>query len=151
MTEDVDRHRLVELVRSMRAETVPSLVVAGLDELQLIHGVVLQELDHRPDATVNALASRIGRSVSQTSRLVDQLVRRGLVERREDDVDRRVRRVRISSDGVAHLRRVDRIRAEGLMRLWDHITEEERPIVLRSMEIFADALKRLGAEEGERT
>lgn len=94
----------------MRGDATSSLAVAREDDLQ-----------------IKQLAGRIDRSVSQTSRLVDQLVRRDLVDRREADADRRLRRLRVSAIGAALLEKLDRIRVELLMQLWDNFTEEDLP------------------------
>src|SRR6188472_2522156 len=61
--------------------------------------------------TVGELAEAIGRSPSATSRLVDGLVRRRLVERHEEPEDRRQRTLRLTQRGHAVLRVVDRARA----------------------------------------
>ena len=62
--------------------------------------------------TVGELAEAIGRSPSATSRLVDGLVRRRLVERHEEPEDRRQRTLRLTQRGHAVLRVVDRARAD---------------------------------------
>ena len=58
------------------------------------------------------LADAINRSPSATSRLVDGLVRRRLVERRIESEDRRQRSVELTQRGHALLRMVDRARAD---------------------------------------
>jgi DNA-binding MarR family transcriptional regulator len=103
-------------------------------------------LDRDSAPTVKELAALIGRSVSWTSRLVDSLVRRGLVERHEDEADRRMRRVRQSKKGAALLRRSLEVRIDMQLALWDHFTEEEREVVLHSLEIYAKAARRIRDE-----
>jgi DNA-binding MarR family transcriptional regulator len=49
--------------------------------------------------SVKALAESLGVSLPAMSRAVDGLFERGLVDRREDPVDRRVRQVRLTSAG----------------------------------------------------
>ena len=62
--------------------------------------------------TVGELAEEIGRSPSATSRLIDGLVRRRLVERHQEPEDRRQRTLRLTQRGHAVLRVVDRSRAD---------------------------------------
>jgi DNA-binding MarR family transcriptional regulator len=62
--------------------------------------------------TISDLADAIGRSPSATSRLVDGLVRRRLVERRPESEDRRQRTIWLTPRGQAVLRVVDRGRAQ---------------------------------------
>src|SRR3954462_10753365 len=56
--------------------------------------------------TIGELAEALGRSPSATSRLVDGLVRRRLVERREEPEDRRQRSISLTQRGQAILRAV---------------------------------------------
>src|SRR6266704_2927552 len=46
-------------------------------------------LDEEGELTIKQIAELVGRSISATSRLLDQLVERGMVSRREDERDRR--------------------------------------------------------------
>ena len=62
--------------------------------------------------TVGELADAINRSPSATSRLIDGLVRRRLVERRQEEEDKRQKVLRLTPRGHAILRVVDRGRAE---------------------------------------
>jgi DNA-binding MarR family transcriptional regulator len=142
--DEAARRRLLEVFRSLRSGLPALAAVRDEDgELQLLHAVVLQVLDRGGEPTIKELAAVVKRSVSQTSRLVDQLVRRGLVERYEDKADRRMRRVRVTGRGVASLRRMDQMRVEAQLRLWDHLGPEERPVVLQAMELLAKAAERM--------
>lgn len=144
-----DRERLLELFRSMQTDLVPSLVrVLERDDLQLLHAGILQALDRGGEPTVKELAGLIGRSVSRTSRLLEQLVARGLVERDADSADRRIKRVRISADGRSALRAIQRVRVEAQLELWEHLTESERTTVLDAMELLAEAARRYRYERG---
>ena len=58
--------------------------------------------------TVGELAEAINRSPSATSRLIDGLVKRRLVERRAEEEDRRQKILRLTPRGHAVLRVVDR-------------------------------------------
>lgn len=139
--------RLLELVGATQRDLVPTLVrMHEQDDLRILHSVMLRALDQRGEPTLKQLAALIDRSESRTSRLVDQLVRRGLVERAEDCADRRVRRLRISAEGTALLRRLESVHVEAQLELWKHLTEDEQRIVLRAMELLAKAAKRSRAE-----
>ena len=78
--------------------------------------------------TIADLAEAIGRSPSATSRLVDGLVRRRLVERRREEDDGRQRSVWLTARGRAVLRMVDRARAEQfLSAVRPHAARRARP------------------------
>jgi DNA-binding MarR family transcriptional regulator len=144
MEDEAERKRLLDAFRSLRSGLPALSAVRDEDgELQLLHAVMLQVLDRGDEPTIKELAAVVRRSVSQTSRLVDQLVRRGLAERYEDAADRRVRRVRVTGRGAASLRRMDQMRVETQLRLWDHLEPDERPVVLQAMELLARAAERM--------
>lgn len=48
---------------------------------------------------VHEIATAIGLSVAATGRTVDRMLRLGLVDRREDPADRRIKRVSLTADG----------------------------------------------------
>jgi DNA-binding MarR family transcriptional regulator len=98
MTGDEDeRERLMQLFSTMQSDMVPMLVRSmEHGDLQIVQSAALHVLVRGEQPTVKELATTIGRSVSQTSRVVDQLVKRGFVERNEDPGDRRARRLRIT-------------------------------------------------------
>lgn len=142
-----DRERHFELLASMQRDLMPSLTrMRESDDLRMLDDVMLQVLDRGGAPTVKELAALVGRSVSRTSRIVDGLVRRGLAERYEDEADRRVRRIRLSDGGAAVLRRIREVRVDAQMALWSRLTEEEREVVLHSLEIYAKAARRIRDE-----
>ncbi|MFI6501294.1 MarR family winged helix-turn-helix transcriptional regulator [Nonomuraea typhae] len=144
-----DREHLLDLLASMQRDLMPSLMrMHESDDLRLLDSVMLQVLDRGGEPTVKEMAALVGRSLSRTSRIVDGLVRRGLAERYEDEKDRRARRIRLSEEGAAVLRRMRSVRIDAQMALWEQFTEEEREIVLRSMEIYAKAARRI-RDEGD--
>ena len=95
--------------------------------------------------TVGELAEAIGRSPSATSRLVDGLVRRRLVERHEEPEDRRQRTLRLTPRGHAILRVVDRARADQFLRAVRPLPTAERAIVAMGVAALAThAISRRG-------
>jgi DNA-binding MarR family transcriptional regulator len=95
--------------------------------------------------TVGELAESIGRSPSATSRLVDGLVRRRLVERHEEPEDRRQRTLRLTPRGHAVLRVVDRGRAEQFLAAVRPLPTAERAIVAMGVAALAThAISRRG-------
>ncbi|MDA2812198.1 MarR family transcriptional regulator [Nocardiopsis sp. RSe5-2] len=155
-THKYQRERLEAVIRSMQRDTVPSLVRVNDDEdLSLIEMALLQTLDHdRPpfpgDPPLSGLAEVLGRSTSRTSRVVDRMVRRGLVERYEDAADRRVRRVRLTDAGREVLDGIARVRMEAQTALWDYLTAEELEAVVSAMELLAEAAHRMRSERDAR-
>jgi len=91
--------------------------------------------------TVADLAEAIGRSPSATSRLIDGLVRRRLVERRPDTEDRRQRTLWLTQRGKALLRVVDRARADQFLSAVRPLPSAERALI--AMGVAALATKAL--------
>jgi DNA-binding MarR family transcriptional regulator len=87
--------------------------------------------------TVGDLADVLGRSPSATSRLVDGLVKRRLVERRAEDDDRRQRSVALTTRGRALLRAFDRARADQFLTAVRPMPTAERAIVAMAVAALA--------------
>jgi len=95
--------------------------------------------------TVGELAESLTRSPSATSRLVDGLVRRRLVERHEELEDRRQRSVRLTQRGQAMLRVVDRARADQFLTTIRPMPTAERALVAMGVAALAThAISRRG-------
>ena len=95
--------------------------------------------------TVGELADSLGRSPSATSRLIEGLARRRLVERREDPEDRRQRSVTLTQRGQALLRAVDRARADQVLTAVRPMPTPERALVAMGVAALAThAISRRG-------
>src|SRR5829696_8984265 len=95
--------------------------------------------------TVGELAEALGRSPSATSRLVDGLVKRRLVERREEPEDRRQRLLALTHRGRALLRAVDRARADQFLTTVRPMPTPERALVAMGVAALAThAISRRG-------
>lgn len=94
----------VERLLRHRARTWAELEVeVGVSEAQ---GEILASVD-AGDRQVSAVAESCGRHVSTASRLVDQLVRSGHLDRVEDPDDRRAVLLTLTPEGVAALRSIE--------------------------------------------
>ena len=79
--------------------------------------------------TIADLAELVNRSPSATSRLVDGLERRRLVERRTDPDDGRIRTVWLTERGRALVAVIDRARADQFLAVVRPLPPSERAIV----------------------
>jgi DNA-binding MarR family transcriptional regulator len=100
-----------------------------LDELELnmtqiktLHALA----DSGREVTVKELAERLGMSLPTTSRTVDSLLRRGFLERREDEHDRRVKQVGITPAGRDAVERIDTVRLVSLADYTATLSPEQR-------------------------
>src|SRR6266699_2533743 len=99
-------------------------------------------LDEEGELTIKQVTEILGRSVSATSRLLDQLVERGMVSRREDERDRRAKRVAITESGRRLIATLEQRRADVQIVVMEYLSAEERADVTRAMALLAEAGKR---------
>ena len=78
------------------------------------------------ELSVKELSERLAMSMPNASRLAESLQQRGWAERREDEHDRRVKRVRITGDGHEVVRRINAARLEGLESFTASLTDTQR-------------------------
>jgi MarR family transcriptional regulator, organic hydroperoxide resistance regulator len=86
----------------------------GTLELSLTQIKLLHHLDDASsDLALKEAAESVHVSLPAASRMVDDLVRRGFVVRNEDAEDRRMKRVRLTDNGGAVIRRLNAARLSG--------------------------------------
>ncbi len=93
-----------------------------LTQIKLLH--------HLEDATeplsLKEAAELVLVSLPAASRTVDDLVRRGFVERHEDIEDRRMKRVSLTDAGRSVIRKLNAARLSGLEEFTETLTDDER-------------------------
>jgi DNA-binding MarR family transcriptional regulator len=107
----------------------------SMTQLKLLHVLV----ECRTEISVKELAQELSMSLPNASRTVDALLQRGLVERREDEHDRRMKRVGPTDEARKLIDRVDTARLQGL-EVW---AAELSPVQRRKL---LDALSLLPKE-----
>lgn len=100
-------------------------VAAGLDlSLSQIRALVaVWRADEPP--SLGSLAREVGLSDAAAVRMVDGLLRGGLVVRREDERDRRIKRITLSQAGEAAVDELVAAKRDGLQRLARALTPGE--------------------------
>jgi DNA-binding MarR family transcriptional regulator len=94
-----------------------------LTQIKLLHH--LEDQSPR-EVTLKEAAELVHVSLPAASRMVDDLVRRGFAQRREDLEDRRMKRVCLTDDGRAVTRRLNAARLSGLEQFTETLTSTER-------------------------
>jgi DNA-binding MarR family transcriptional regulator len=101
-------------------------VIAELD-ISITQMKTLHALSDCPrEISVKQVSDRLNLSLPGASRIVDALLRRGWVERREDPDDRRMKRIGITDAGRKILERIETARLVGLEQYADSLTAEQR-------------------------
>ncbi|MET0937231.1 MAG: MarR family transcriptional regulator [Luteibacter sp.] len=90
------------------------------------------------DLAVNELAETVSLSLPAAGRAVDQMVRLGLLSRREDEADRRIKRIGLAEPGRQALEQISRARGQSADRFVEALTDDER-------KALAGALATLGS------
>lgn len=108
-----------------------------LSQLRAVFAVAHAE---QPPA-LSELAALVGLSVAATGRMVDGLVRHGLLARREDELDRRVKRHTVTADGEAFIERIHASRRSGVEAFAATLDEAAREQLSRALNLMpADCL-----------
>ncbi|MGH2919581.1 MAG: MarR family winged helix-turn-helix transcriptional regulator [Solirubrobacteraceae bacterium] len=92
------------------------------------------------ELTVKELAERLGLSLPGASRAVDALVGRGLLHRREDAADRRMKRVGCTDAGREALMRLDEAKLQGLEAFAATLPAGQRKRLIAALRPVVDAI-----------
>ena len=111
------------LIKAATPEMFRTLSEMGLSLTQI---KVLHMLESGAERSLKELAETFSMSLAAMSRSVDDLHQRGLVERREDDLDRRIRRVRIMPAGREIVERLAAARLSQLAEFLDTLSAADR-------------------------
>ena len=140
-TEQLTDELLAFLARVHKTTQTPVFQLAGDLELtlsQLRALFVLAHCDHEPALT--ELAGAIGLSAAAAGRAIDALVRAEIVSRREDPLDRRVKRLALTPHGEELLERIADARREGLREFVDRLDDAAREALSHALHLIpADA------------
>lgn len=98
------------------------------------------------ERSVGELASALGTSLPAMSRAVDGLFERGLVEREEDAVDRRVKRVRLTAAGREVPAVLNEGRLSALAALIDEFSDEEAKALGAALEPIVEGRAEIAAQ-----
>lgn len=107
----------------------------GALELSLTQIKLLHHLDEATqELTLKQGAELVHVSLPAASRMVDDLVRRGFVERQEDAEDRRMKRVSITREGRSVIGRLNAARLSGLEQFVAGLGAGERQALGRALD-----------------
>ena len=100
---------------------------------------VLAILDDATEAA-SGLAERLAVRPPSITAIIDGLVTRGLVDRRQEDTDRRRVALRITGEGARVVAEADRAVEAQLASIAGHLSNKDRGTALRSLELWGRAL-----------
>jgi long-chain acyl-CoA synthetase len=88
----------------------------------------------------SGLAERLAVRPPSITAVIDGLVTRGLVDRRQEDSDRRRVALRVTDEGARVVAEADRAVDERLHSIAGHLSNKDRSTALRSLELWGEAL-----------
>ena len=119
---------------SKRVEVALSTVDLTVPQFRLL-GILAEG-----SSAASGLADRLAVRRPSITALVDGLVARGLVDRRQEDSDRRRVELRLTKDGERILAAADRAVDEYLVSIAGHLPAKEEAQALRSLELWGRAM-----------
>ena len=122
------------------------LARAGYDDLGPSFGFVFRSLADRP-LSLAELAARLGITSQGALKIAAEMERRGYVERQDDQVDRRVRRLLLSARGRAALKEARRFHAAAERRLVQKVGAKQ---VATARAVLTAFIERDGADNMSR-
>lgn len=104
------------------------------------HWHSLIEIDALPKITISELSELLLLSFSSTSRIVDSLIKKGLIIA-EAGIDKREKRLSITKEGQNEITKIDEFSNPRIIGALNYLTEEDQTQILHSLKKYSDALK----------
>ena len=92
------------------------------------------------ELSVKEVSEELGLSLPGGSRTIDALLRRGYLERREDEHDRRMKRLRVTDEGRAVLQTVNNARLAGLEAFAAKLPADKRDALAAALDAALEGL-----------
>ncbi len=134
---DKMQQMLYELMKNYELCEETSVAQYGVTASQ---GYTLLALPQDSQMTMNELSENMGLANSTMTRMIDHLVNKRLVHRRNDDEDRRIVRVGLTTKGQEVRQALEKDKQELMQFVLAEIREDERPVVLRAIETVTQLL-----------
>jgi DNA-binding MarR family transcriptional regulator len=100
--------------------------------------------------SVKALAESMNVSLPAMSRAVDGLFERGFVDRQEDPLDRRMKRVRLTESGRAITSSLNETRLAAMQQFLLSLGDEEAQALTRALELIVESRGEIAALRPQR-
>jgi DNA-binding MarR family transcriptional regulator len=119
------------LTKTTRGEVFQSLAELDLSMSQVRMLFLLEAAPHAP--ALHELGARLGLSMAATGRAADALVRIGLLDRHEDPLDRRVKRITLTQAARDIILRLSAARQDEMRHFAELLGEQERTRLIEAL------------------
>ncbi len=133
------QRQIYKLLRSFESCDEQCLAQFGITAAQ---GVALLAFPEESAIGMNELSQSMGLANSTMTRMVDTLVAKGLVHRRQGEEDRRVVRVALSAQGRELQRTLEAARREMVQQILGDVQEQDWPNILQVLERLNAAVEK---------
>jgi DNA-binding MarR family transcriptional regulator len=137
----VSGEQVEAVMRASRALVgITAASIAEVDDMVTVPQLrVMVMIATRGGVNLGAVASGLGVSPSNASRICDRLLKVGMVDRREDPADRRHITLTLTKDGHALIEKVNRHRRNAIRRVLRQMPAGHRDQLVAALDEFATA------------
>jgi DNA-binding MarR family transcriptional regulator len=99
-------------------------------------------LVHGKSSGVSGIGEEMGVTNAAASQAVDRLVQLGLIERTEDPVDRRAKRLSLTEKGRVLIEKGIEARSKWIESLTDALTAEQQNMIILALTLLTEAARK---------
>lgn len=103
----------------------------------------LMRLHFTGEADISDIGEQLGVSNAAASQLVERLVRMGLLERREDHFDRRIKRLTLTPAGHELAEELVDTRRRWMEKFTNSLTSQQRESIFQALQVMTDAAQKM--------
>jgi DNA-binding MarR family transcriptional regulator len=117
----------------------PGLAELGDEQLTQVQLLCMRFVYLHPDCSVGDIAAGLGVSNAASAKLIDRLVKKYILTRTEDPLDRRVLKIKLTAAGDDLLSKASRIEQERFNGIIDQMSPEAVQALAEGLKAFLDA------------
>jgi DNA-binding MarR family transcriptional regulator len=103
---------------------------------------ILMRLLHGGSAGVSEIGAQLGVTNAAASQAVERMVQLGLIERTEDPIDRRAKKLALTPKGRALIEQGIEIRSQWVEGLTDALTPEQQSMIISALTLLTEAARK---------
>jgi DNA-binding MarR family transcriptional regulator len=136
--------RLEKLLETFMRRSMHNFILSAKERgLSMSQIGALFVIHRKGSCGVSDIGDHLGITAAATSQMLNRLVEQDLIERTEDPVDRRLKRIVLTPDGTQTLQDSVRARQNWLHRLAVTLTPEEQDHVSRALQLLLEKASQL--------
>lgn len=105
--------------------------------------IAMFRLYHKESCGVSDIANHLGFSDAAASQMIERLVQRGFMERKEDPVDRRVKKLTLTEEGKAMVQKAMSSKAQWAENITRELSPDQLKTIGEALEIMIQAAHRM--------